>query len=128
MMPTTENSLRILCADDNVLLGDVLVRLFSNGGHHIQHVADGLDAWELISRDLEGFDVLITDHQMPGLTGLELVELLRQTSFRGRIFVHSASLSAAVQQSYAGFGVDEIVGKGCRPELLLRAVEKKAGA
>lgn len=115
--------LRILCADDNKMLGDVMVRLFSAAGHAVEHVADGLEAWERLSKDLSHFDVLITDNQMPGLSGLELVELLRQTDYRGRIIVHSGSLSAKEVASYRAFGVDSIIAKTTQAEEILGVVE-----
>ena len=120
---TTKKSLRILCADDNTMLGDVMIQFFSTAGHAVEHVADGLEAWERLSRDIGHFDVLVTDNQMPGLNGLELVKLLRQTNYRGRIIVHSGSLSAKEVAGYRAFGVDSIIAKATQAEELLNVVE-----
>ena len=120
---TTKKSLRILCADDNTMLGDVMIQFFSMAGHAVEHVADGLEAWERLSRDIGHFDVLVTDNQMPGLNGLELVKLLRQTNYRGRIIVHSGSLSAKEVAGYRAFGVDSIIAKATQAEELLNVVE-----
>lgn len=114
--------LRILCADDNAMLGDMMLCLFSQAGHWVEHAENGLDAWERISADLSNFDVVLTDHQMPGLTGLELVELLRESKFRGRIVVHTSALTAAELERYRALGVAEIVIKSARAEQLLMAV------
>mgnify|MGYP001576683050 FL=1 len=120
---TTKKSLRILCADDNTMLGDVMIQFFSTAGHAVEHVANGLEAWEKLSRDIGHFDVLVTDNQMPGLNGLELVKLLRQTNYRGRIIVHSGSLSAKEVAGYRAFGVDSIIAKATQAEELLNVVE-----
>lgn len=114
--------LRILCADDNAMLGDMMLCLFSRAGHWVEHVANGLDAWERISADVLNYDVILTDHQMPGLTGLELVELLRQAKFRGRIVVHTSALTPAEFERYRALGVANIVIKSARAEQLLTAV------
>lgn len=122
-LPVAKNPRRILCADDNTAIGDILVRLFSTAGHSVEHVADGLEAWERLSANIGHFDVLVTDNQMPGLNGLELVELLRQTDFLGRIIVHSGSLSAKEVAGYRALRVDSIVAKATQAEELLGIVE-----
>jgi len=115
--------LRILCADDHTLLGDVLVRLFSIAGHFIERVHDGQEAWDAMVKDLAAIDVLITDHQMPRMNGIALVTLLRQSGYRGRIIVHGASLSADETAQYRKLSVDSIVAKSSTPEELLKIVE-----
>lgn len=119
----TKKKLRILCADDNSLLGDVLVKYFSTAGHEVEHVLDGLEAWEKISKDISYFDVLVTDHHMPGVTGLELVELLGQSSFCGRIIVHSASVADGDSEKYRSLGVTHVITKAADAQELLEIVE-----
>jgi DNA-binding NarL/FixJ family response regulator len=97
--------------------------LFAKARHWVEHVSDGLRAWDRISQDLANFDVVVTDHQMPGLTGLELVELLRQANYSGRIVVHSSSLKHEEIEAYRGFGVASVVQKAARADELLTAVE-----
>lgn len=127
MSPSESSALRvrplhILCADDNVMLGDMMVCLFSRAGHWVEHVENGLDAWEKLSADVSNYDVVLTDHQMPGLTGLELVELLRQANFPGRIVVHTSALTAAEADRYRAFRVAEIVLKSAQADRLLNVV------
>lgn len=119
--------LRILCADDNAILGNVMLCFFAKAGHWVEHVNDGLRAWDRLSQDLTNFDVVVTDHQMPGLTGLELVELLRQANYSGRIVVHSSSLKHEEIEAYRGLGVASIVQKAARADELLTAVETSVG-
>ena len=113
---TMKRPLRILFAEDNELLGDVMLCLLANIGHWVEHVDDGLRAWDRISQDLSDFDVVVTDHQMPGLKGLELVELLQQANYPGRNIVHSSCLSSDEIETYRRFGVRSIVLKGSRAE------------
>ncbi len=97
-------------------------RLLTHCGHIVEHVLDGLEAWDRMSKDIDYFDVLVTDHHMPGLTGLELVELLRQANYGGRIIVHSSGVEPAQADSYRAFGVASIVTKSESVRELLRAV------
>jgi two-component system response regulator TctD len=122
-LPTQRPRLRILCAEDELMIGDLLCQQFLAAGHAAEHAADGFAAWERMSGDLEYFDVVITDHRMPGLTGLELVELLRQGSYRGRIVVHSGAMTAVEAANYRALGVDAMVAKGATIAELLATVE-----
>lgn len=122
----SKRPLRILCADDHILVGEFLTLLFSGAGHEIEHFTDGLAAWNRISGAVDRFDVLITDNQMPELNGLELVELLRQTEYRGRVVVFSGSLSVKEIESYQLLGVNLILQKTTKADELLGAVEASA--
>jgi CheY-like chemotaxis protein len=115
--------LEILCAEDNGLLGEILVQVFTRAGHGVAHVADGQEAWSLLSSNLTRFDVLVTDHQMPGFTGLRLAELLRKANYAGRIVVYSSSLSLELIAAYQRWNVEAFVPKSSRADALLRAVE-----
>jgi len=65
----------ILVADDDTLCCELLRELLRSFGHDCVTVNDGDSAW----RHLEscGADVVISDWQMPGLSGVELCERVR---------------------------------------------------
>lgn len=113
--------LRIVLAEDNCLLSDVLSHLLRRAGHEVWPVADGLAAWDRLGKDIRQYDVVITDHDMPHLTGLELVDRLRQADYRGRIVVHSSALTGDERRSYEAFRV-RIVAKAARADELMAAV------
>lgn len=119
----TKRSLRILCVDDDAVHGDRLVRLFATAGHRVEHLADGLDAWDKLSRDIEYFDVVITENHLPGLNGLGLVEVLRAANYRRRIVVHSGKVTLKEKVDYHALRVDAVVAKCGIDVELLRTVE-----
>jgi len=102
---------------------EVLVRLFTTGGHEVECVSDGRAAWHCMSSDLRHFDVLVTDYRMQGLDGLELVKLLHQAGYFGKIIVHTGSLTEDEREKFLGFGVNQIVAKKAEAEGLLAIVE-----
>lgn len=118
-------ALSILCAEDNQLLGELMVKVFTRAGHRAEHAADGLAAWQRLAGALSSFHVVVTDHQMPGLLGTELVAQLRRSHYTGHVVVHSSSLTQELQAQYRSLGVACFVPKSCRPETLLRAVEDR---
>jgi DNA-binding response OmpR family regulator len=49
--------------------------LLARSGYHVDAVEDGAIAWAVLQA--KPYDLLITDHQMPKVTGIELVKSLR---------------------------------------------------
>ncbi|RPI76965.1 MAG: response regulator [Desulfobacteraceae bacterium] len=62
---------KILIADDSEDIRNLLVMALKND-YEVETVADGMIAFNKIS--LNPYDLLITDYEMPGLNGLELVQ------------------------------------------------------
>lgn len=121
--PGVKRRWRILCADDHTMIGMLLVRMFSLAGYEVEHVPDGRAAWQRASADLRHFDVIITDHHMPEMTGLELASELVRAKFPGRIIVHSANLPEEVKGAYRRLGVQDIIAKQPHSDELLATVE-----
>ncbi len=115
--------LSILCAEDDDAIGQVLVQYLTAAGHVADHAADGFAAWKIICADIGRYDVLITDNDMPGLTGLELVEMLHAVKYPGRMIVHSGAVNARDRARYQAFGVQNIIMKSTPPGEILQAVE-----
>jgi len=115
---TTLKPLRILYADDLRDLRVVLHMALTREGHAIECVADGSLALERLKKDPSAFDLLITDHHMPVMNGLELVTQVRTLPFRGKIVVFSSELSAEVNEAYHALGVDLVLAKPIFPSVL----------
>ena len=104
--------LRILCAEDHPEIRKLLGYMLAHGGYDFECVSDGQQALDRVTASPASFDIVITDHHMPHLDGLTLVERLRQTTFAGKILVFSSSLTRRHRVLYQEFGVDGIF---CKP-------------
>jgi two-component system, chemotaxis family, chemotaxis protein CheY len=113
--------LRVLYADDMRQLRELIVIVLGRDGHAVETVANGEEALQKISSSVLPYDVIITDHHMPGINGLELVTTIRTTPFGGKIIVFSSELSQAVDDAYRRLKVDHILPKPIFPAQL-RAV------
>lgn len=80
-------------------------------GHNVQIVADGRRALASIDVEPNRFGLLITDHSMPGMTGVELIQRLREESFRGKIMALSAHCSTENRAAYEALAVNAMVSK-----------------
>jgi CheY-like chemotaxis protein len=63
---------RILIAEDNDDLRDLVVRALSDDGHALVATADGAQALAALNKHNGEFDLLLTDVKMPVMDGIEL--------------------------------------------------------
>jgi len=66
---------RILLVDDNLAVLDVTRRLLEKAGNEVVACANGDEA--LSALEAQDFDVMVSDIQMPGITGLRLLRAVR---------------------------------------------------
>src|ERR1022692_3836836 len=70
---------RILVVEDDLVTGRVLTRLLGDrGGFDVTHTTDPHNGLKRASS--ENWDLVLTDVEMPGMTGLELLQALRQVA------------------------------------------------
>lgn len=114
----------ILIAEDNPLVQQVLLASFERAGFRCTLVSDGREAMEALVRTPEPFDLILTDHEMPRGSGVEVVAQLRAGSWRSRVVVFSGSLPSALLRQYSVLRVDRIVAKPCRMSELIEIVRE----
>src|SRR5205823_4295553 len=103
--------LNILIAEDERSVAFSIFFALKPDGHRIEMVSDGEEALTKLIAEPDAFDLLITDNNMPRMTGIELVRRLRATPFRGNVLVLSAHLSAENRAAYTALGVDGMIPK-----------------
>jgi two-component system chemotaxis response regulator CheY len=108
-------SLRVLYADDMRQLRELLIIVLGRDGHFVETVPNGEQALEKIAAHPDAYDVVITDHHMPGMNGLELVACIRTRPYTGKIIVFSSELGPAVDTAYRRLKVDHILPKPIFP-------------
>jgi CheY-like chemotaxis protein len=124
--PMTEpkQPLRVLCADDNVLVLDMLSKTLQSAGHHVETATDGRAAISRLEEDPDYFNLIVTDTRMPRLDGFGLVQEARSVGFAGRIIVFANSLSAEERQRYAELRVDRVIDKPGQAGELVGAISE----
>ena len=116
--------LRILYADDMRELRDVARIALSRDGHLIECVGDGRQALDRLTANPNGFDLVITDHHMPHLNGIELVTELRKLEYAGKVLIFCSELSPAVSDTYHRLNVDRILYKPVFPSELRQVLNE----
>lgn len=77
----TEYRPRVLLVDDDQLLLTLFQGYLSSHGYEVVSCSNAQAALEKFQQDVQYFDLLLTDYQMPGMNGAELctqIMLLRQ--------------------------------------------------
>ena len=106
-----EDVKRVLYVDDMKELREVARLALSRVGHKVDCVSDGALALDLIKANPGVYDVVITDHHMETMNGLELVMKLREIHYPGLIAVVSSELNDDVEHEYRNMGVEKILYK-----------------
>ena len=106
-----KHPLRVLCADDNVMVLDMLSKTLQSAGHLVEVATDGRAAVSRVEEDPAYFHLIVTDTRMPRLDGFGVVEKARSAGFAGQIIVFANALSAEDRQRYADLRVDKVIDK-----------------
>ncbi len=116
---------RILIADDEQFVRDLLVKVLTRRGHEVVAASGGLEA--LAALESGPFDVLLTDVVMPGMDGFAL---LREAKGRWPTMKVIVLTGYARKQSISDFllyGADEYLSKPFQVHELVAAVDRALG-
>ncbi len=75
-MKALDQGPKILLVDDNAVVRDMLVDLLASLGYHADSAASGQEALDLFDRRTYG--MVLTDLVMPGMSGWDVLEAVRQ--------------------------------------------------
>jgi DNA-binding response OmpR family regulator len=123
--------MQILVVEDEKAIAHMIAMVLGGPASKVVRARSGWEALIKIGATSKPFDVVITDHRMPRMTGLELVRQLRKQDFGGKILVLSAHLADEDIQAYEDLNVDMMMSKPFDFDELQQAMavlDKKASA
>ncbi|MES2522414.1 MAG: sigma-54 dependent transcriptional regulator [Gemmatimonadota bacterium] len=114
---------RILVAEDDAALRELLVELLIDAGHEVTAVPNGAEALVRM-RSPESYDVLLTDLMMPGIGGEAVLSAMRERAPEVPVIVMTAfgTIDSAVRLVRAG--AFDYVTKPVATAELLHALER----
>lgn len=117
---------RVLYADDDANLRAVIRILLEEKGFNVETAADGREAWHRICTAMQGpakgYDLVITDLDMPKLDGLELIRMVRKVGFPIRLMVYTGKLTPARRIVLNALSVNAAVEKGIESDQLVNLI------
>lgn len=118
------DQIRILTVEDNPALSGVIRFNLEKAGFHVTCACNGTQAWRLLNA--EEFDFLVTDHQMPEMTGSELCEQMRENrQFRDLpiIMLTAKGLELELSKLREKLGVMDVIPKPFSPSELVQKIK-----
>lgn len=115
--------LRILHVEDSLISREVVRMILRREGHSVVCAEDGLVGVQILAVAAGNIDLVISDHEMPGVNGLEVVRYLRKIEFPGGILIHSGAFDDALIADYETLGVRNFLAKPTNAVTLIAAVE-----
>ena len=105
-MPT-----RVLIVEDDADINQIVATHLARCGFACTQAFSGSEAKLLLADAANAFDVVLSDLMLPGLSGEELVSLVRARDARVPIIVISARTAASDRVSLLGLGADDYLIK-----------------
>ena len=117
----------IVVADDSISVRKFVGRMLEKNGYRVKLAADGLEAAELVTQ--HGCHLVITDLEMPRMTGYELMVQLRQSPSTRRIPVMVVTSRAGAKHRDRAMkeGATAFLTKPVQEDQLIAAVEQLIG-
>ncbi len=101
--------MEILIAEDEIQLANTLRKSFAEEGHHIMTASDGKEALRLINE--VQFDVVLLDWIMPHLSGVEVLQKIRQSNNHVPIILLTALTQVSSTIEALNLGADDYITK-----------------
>nr|NYT98823.1 response regulator [Stenotrophomonas sp. SbOxS2] len=117
--------LRVLLVEDDATVADVMCGLLATRGHEVVHAAHALAALREISAG--DFDVGLLDLDLPGLSGFELAQHLRNQGYTLPLLAVTARTDPDLQQQVEAAGIGGFLRKPVTGELLVEAIARVLG-
>jgi signal transduction histidine kinase/CheY-like chemotaxis protein len=115
---------RIMAVDDSDINSDILCALLSDTGMTVDCAASGEECLKLARENY--YHVILMDHQMPGMDGVETLRELRRGGASLNPGVKVIALTANVfenaRERYLSLGFADYIGKPFQPEQVERSI------
>ncbi|MBL0124383.1 MAG: response regulator [Betaproteobacteria bacterium] len=118
----------ILYLDDDESLVFLVSRLLERSGHRISGHTDQREALDALRADPNAFDLVVTDYNMPGMSGLDVARAVRTIRADLPVAIASGFIDETLQSQAEGAGVRELIFKANAVEELCEAFARLAQA
>ena len=117
---------RVLIVDDEADMADMLSIGLERLGYATVAVQTPLTALEAIKEDPSAFDTLLTDQQMPLMTGIDLIRAAKRVAPHLRTILCTGNAAGMTQAELLSGGADAVLYKPVEIQSVAAAISRKA--
>ncbi|MCP4150127.1 MAG: response regulator [bacterium] len=123
-----KHNIRILVAEDNAINRKVAMQILQKLGFKAKIVTNGKKALQAL--EVDDFDLVLMDIQMPEMDGFEATSLIRDPESKVRdhnipIIAMTANTMKGDREECISIGMNDYVGKPIKPAELVAAIERQ---
>jgi CheY-like chemotaxis protein len=115
---------RVLVVDDEPDLVEVVSRLLASLGYQVRGFGQSAEALRAFQERPDDFDLVLSDLTMPGLTGLELAQAVRQVRPATPVVICTGFSDSLIQEQARAAAVREVILKPLQRRELALAVRR----
>ncbi len=113
----------ILWADDEIDLLKPHIMFLKNKGYDVTTVNNGADALRMVTEGAK-FDLIILDENMPGITGLETLQLIKKEAPNVPVIMITKSEEENIMDQAVGSKIADYLIKPVNPSQILLSIKK----
>jgi CheY-like chemotaxis protein len=119
--------LKILIAEDNAINQKLALKIFEKMGYHADIAGNGLEVLKAL--ELQKYDIIFMDVQMPDMDGLEATEQVIKKYGKKRPFIIAMTANAMQgdKERCLEAGMDDYISKPIRLEEITRVIKEWGG-
>ena len=121
-----DGGLRILYLDDDESLVFLVERLLTQRGYRVAAHTRQEEALQALRAEPAAFDLVLTDYNMPGMSGLDIAREVRALNPNLPVAVTSGFIDEELRAQAEGAGVRELIFKASEVEVFCDAVRRLA--
>lgn len=115
--------MRIILSEDNDMLRKSLSFFLESKGFSVDQFSDGKEALDAI--ETNNYDLILTDINMPGISGMEITQYVRETIGSDvPIIIFTSSGVEQTELDSFDLGANEFIAKPISPAVLLVRINK----
>ena len=123
----TQNSKKILVADDSLFFWAKLSKILVEAGHHVIFAKNGKETIEKIRIDPNSIDLLTLDLQMPEVDGYGVLDWIKSNGHGGKfpILVMTGAYEIThIEERLMSLGASGYMSKDMSPEHIISRVNR----
>lgn len=118
----SEQSVKVLCIDDDVEVGTAWAEVLAMDGWVVTYISKPENAVEILEK--ESFDIILSDYNMPGLNGEQVVQKIRAKGDLTPVIFLTAFASKEFAIAALRLGASDVLEKPCREQVLVSSIRR----